>query len=775
MSPMKKSIVSISIGLALSGLAYGQEAPEAEKSGIEIIEVSAQRRSESIQEVPVSMVAVSENDLKNQNLNNLEQLSIAAPGMQMGQDNSFAMRGVGSLVFSQNIDSSVGIAVDDVNYGRPMLAGNLFLDLEQVEVLYGPQGLLFGKNAAAGLLNIRTAKPYLDGVEGMVELEYNQRPTTPNNGTSLITKGVYNTPITSTSAIRFNALYSTQDPVAEYVAADPSANARVDEESVQKAFKVKYLNEISDNLSVYAIADYAENTGIAGLYDRSYRELGEGTAYTDVLTADGVTAGEDNLTYVSDGEYYRDLENGGAQISVTYLADSGFEFINVASWKYYDLDQQVDTDYLSIDGLNVNTSMTDYDQYSNEFRVVLPVDDKLNGQFGLFYFKSTVDAYGTLRGSAGVPGFPMCFAPVDSCTYKNFDLSLLGRDIESEMDTTSYAVFGQFDYQITDALTLIAGARVTRDEVELDLLTGADGDKYIVNLGGVAGEYNPEPAKNTNFTWKLGAKFKLSDKVMTYGSVTTGYKAPGFNDSVASELVPLEIKEETSINYELGIKSILLDGDMTFNATLFRQEFENYQVENFDAAAQTFYVQNAAELTTQGAEISIEYALTDDLTLSNTTSLIDSTFDDFPGAQCYPGQTGCTTTESGASVFNAKGKSTPLSADITTNTQLEYFFEIGDALAFVQGNWYYRDEINFKVNQAPGTQLDAINQFGLTAGLSFDNGWSVSVFCKNCTDERVPTFIDFEPGDYESGVATYIQAWGFNSVRTIGLKTSYEF
>lgn len=167
------------------------------------IVVTAQRRSESLQSVPVSVTAITADALSSRNLNDLTQISTAAPSLQIGADNTFSVRGVGTLAFAQTIDSSVAVALDDVNLGRPYLAGSLFNDVERVEVLNGPQGLLFGKNASAGLLNVVTTRPRLGEWGSITDLEFGKRatPGTSNGDAwSVIARETLNIPFGETSA-----------------------------------------------------------------------------------------------------------------------------------------------------------------------------------------------------------------------------------------------------------------------------------------------------------------------------------------------------------------------------------------------------------------------------------------------------------------------------------------------------------------------------------------------------------------------------------------------
>jgi iron complex outermembrane receptor protein len=450
------------------------------------------------------------------------------------------------------------------------------------------------------------------------------------------------------------------------------------------------------------------------------------------------------------------------------------QIVNIAAWRFFDRDQNLDSDFSSDNGTDVNSNDSSFDQFSNELRYVLPAEGDLTGQFGLFYFKSQYDQDSVLLVNDGPPSFPFCVGavaepgPPPACNVSND--AFLGRDALISLDTESMAAFGQVDYRVNDEALVFVGARLTRDELDLDLVNNRG--NYFVNLA-TPGEV-VESTSNTNFSFKVGGQYDLADNAMIFASYGEGYKAPGFNDGNIPGL-SLTVEEETSETIEIGIRSQFLDNRLTANATFFMTDFDNYQAQSFSPAAESFIIQNAATVEAQGLELDLSLAATEDLTLNWTASFLDSVFGDFPGVECYPGQTepaSCGTD----GTFNAEGLNTPVSAELTSTVQGVYEFAVGENMdGFVEANWYYRSEINYSQNGAPDTELDAVNVYGLSAGVMTENGWRFSIFCRNCTDEKMPTAISLAPGDANDGISTAVQTWGFNSVRSIGATVSYEF
>lgn len=193
----------------------------------------------------------------------------------------------------------------------------------------------------------------------------------------------------------------------------------------------------------------------------------------------------------------------------------------------------------------------------------------------------------------------------------------------------------------------------------------------------------------------------------------------------------------------------------------------------FDAAISQSVIQNAASLSSTGVELSITAMPFESLTVNGGATLMDSQFDSFPGAACYPQQPDCD--ENGT--FDAAGLTPPTAAKFTSTASATYDFELPlDGYGFVTLNYYHRDPVNYLISNAPQTRIGNVDQFGLNIGVRLDNGWDITLFCKNCTDEKVPVATGIDAGDSaQYGTTSVVQSWGFNSVRNIGLRVSYGF
>ncbi|MGQ3046515.1 MAG: TonB-dependent receptor [Niveispirillum sp.] len=765
------SVSTAALALPAMAIEAASAAPQAGDLVLEEIIVTAQRREESIQDVPVAVTVITADALASRQIDSAAEIYLAAPSVQFGGEGDFSIRGVGTLSFAPSLESSVAIAVDDVNLGRPGLGVGTFDDVARIEALSGPQGLLFGKNASSGLINIVTQRPELGTFGGSLDLETTVRDTTPGNGTGVVARGTLNIPVGENSALRVNTRYSYQNPIAKNIGPGP-----VDENTRDKGVRFKFLSQPADSLEIYLIGEYGERTGRPG---QAFREVRSNSELYGAIIADGITPGPDNLYYSSDGRTFSDGEQGGLQGTIAYWFENDWQLSNIAAWKYSKLNSNLDTDYVSRDFLNTNHASGVYSQFSNELRLSIPASSRINGQVGLYYFQIKDQAAQQLGGMLGLPpfvlaGFPFCVnppatvpGPPPNCPVDN-DFAL-GRDSSVDLNSKSYAAFGQLNFEVTDQLTLLGGARVTRDEVRQTVAQMQLGS-YGIALG-APGTFRGEVG-NTNFTWKLGGQYDVTSEVMLYGFYARGYKGPALADVASAPGGSLRVVEpETNNNVEAGMKATFLDRKLMLNLAAFQSNYSNYQSQTFNLELQTFVLQNAGSLRSRGLEAQLIARPVRGLTLNAGATVVDAIFRDFPGAECYPGQPDCPTGS-----FNAAGQRLPASAKFTSTVQGMYEFPVSNGYdMFLEANWYHRSSINFTVNGAPSALIGPADFFGASVGFNTDN-IRVSLFCKNCFDERVPTGLILWAGDAaNTGLQTTSQAFGESSVRNIGLSISYRF
>lgn len=749
-------------------------APEADDADNGEIIVTAQRRSENVMKVPVSVTVVSADALQKNGINDLASVTKLAPSLQAGQDNSFSIRGVGTASFANTVESSVTQMVDDVVLGSRNFAANGFYDIERVEVLNGPQGLLFGKNASAGVINITSTRPKLGENTVSFDSELTSRYRSGKDGLGAQLRATANLAIGENTALRVNGLYSHQDSVTRYVKTGPG---RTESDNEQIAVRAKLLTEITPDVQLYLIGDYSKKTGTTGSYSYTYRALGAGSQYGALLTGAGVTPGPRNLDAAVNAPFYRDLKTGGVQGKLTWALANGWEISNITAWKTFSISQTFDSDHTPANYFDSNGGTNKFNQFSNELRLALPSSNALSGQVGLFYYHSSDVFAGGRGGNNGfpsflLPNFPFCVgattlgAPPAACPVSN--VSFLGQDFAGKISNESLAAFGQFTYQVSDQLKLIAGGRYTHDKASLDLTENTR--NYFVTLGVKNNRYSGTTTAD-NFSWKVGFDYQPSAETLIYGFYGHGYKGPGFSNAAPAPNVSLAVRPEISKGGEIGIKQSLLDNRVNLSIAGFYTRFENLQVQAFDSALRTVVLGNAGKSTTKGIDISASARVADGLTLSASASIIDAKYNSYPGRQCYPGQVSASCTATGT--FDASGLQIPLAAKFTSVIGASYERPISDSLKLTADlSYYHRSKL--LVDYAPGSTIPGWDTIGASFGFKGAN-WNAAVFCKNCFNEMRPISIETEPGDGLIGVTTYIQRWNFDSVRTIGLRFGFGF
>lgn len=749
----------------------------------EEIVVTAQRRSENVLRVPLSVTVVGGEALEQRGATNLTAVTRLAPSLQVAQDNTFSVRGVGTSSFATTVEASVSQVVDDVVLGSKEFAANAFYDVTRVEVLNGPQGLLFGKNASAGLVNITTTRPKLGKTEVIADAELVSRHRDVKDGFGYQMRGTVNVPIGENSALRLNAIWSDQDSITY-----PRVNAAVrnDIDLTNLGLRGKFLYEPNDSLSIYVIGDYNRQRGISGRYDVTFRQFGTGSQYP----ARGFIAGRENLQYFSEAPNFRDAETGGAQANINLTLPSGVELSSITAWKRADVSFQFDSDNTPVNFFSFNQASQVYNQYSQELRVALPAGNRLTGQAGLYYYRSTGKVNGFRGGNNGVPdaaaiGFPFCIGatvtagPPPACSVSN--RSFLGQDYDYSLKQDSYAAFGQLTYGITDTFRLSAGARLTHEKASIDMRENFG--NYFVTLG-VRRNVTNQTTDYTDLSYKFGAEWQVTPNLMLYGFYGEGYKGPGFSNTSPAVGANLRVRPEISRGGEIGAKGRALNGGLTFSVSAFYTKFDDLQVQSFVQALRTFVLSNAATASTRGVDLSVQARPTKGLTISASASYIDAKFDDYPGAQCYPTQTtnGCRANVNSSDptfvgVFNAAGYQLPLSARFTTTIGAEYATPIANDLDFELGGGLYH-----RSPQSAGLgamfDIPTWDTIDLRAGLR-GKSWNVSLFCKNCTNEIRPISIGSDGGDANPvagpPVLTLGQRFSFESVRTLGVRFGVNF
>jgi iron complex outermembrane recepter protein len=771
-TPLYAAIVSGSV--LLSGVAQAQMLEE--------VVVTAQKRTESLQDVPISITAVSGDKMAENGVFKIEDLQTFTPNLSMtetGISTQIYVRGIGTgnnAAFEQ----SVGTYVDGIYYGRQQLLRLPFLDLERIEVLRGPQSILFGKNSIAGALNMTTAKP-TDQLEGRVSVNYS-----PDGDISEFI-GVVSGPLTESLSGRLVARKYDESGWMENTLTGDDELER-DDTAIRGALRW----EPNDNLRVDFKAEWnefnSEGRQIEIIQDDPARlddpeAPAPGATFAQILTGlgypDAITEARQNNKRQADTGDKSENDVQNYTLNIDY-AIGDMTLTAVTGYVTYELEELNDLDFVGAPVFE-GPGKEDYDQFSQEIRLASPGGETLDWIVGGFYQSSelTYDADITIFEDS-VLGFNPLAGPLLGTTAD--------RVYEAESDL--WAVFAQATWNFSDFWSLTLGGRYTEEEKEatrvmniLDTDTGEITTNPISptvwRLGfGVDNEqygdgHNLEGDRDESiFTPLVNVQWEATDEIMAYASWSTGFKSGGF-DASASLASSWEFEEEEATTYELGAKTTWLDGAAEVNVALYRTEYDDLQTSQFDGQL-GFVVGNAKETVVQGLELDGRWALTDNLVMGYGAAYLDHEFKDFKNGNCYNRQVPDGDVVDGVTLCDYTGKRGQYTPKWTGNLSFSHTYPLTSSLE-LQSNFdiSYKGEQNTHVNLDPQWEVDDLTLMNLRVGV-YSSNWDVAVLVQNLSDEQQFTYVGNTPLSATSfGTNTF---YSFMSrPRTTYLQATYHF
>ncbi len=584
---------------AFPAIASAQTTPSetaaASPGGVEEIVVTAQRRAENAQSVPIAITSLSGKTLEDSGYQQLTDLQYVVPGVQYDPTNgaAFQIRGVGSTSFDFSNEKSVNVVVDDVVMDAQRDNGLIGLeDIKQVEVLFGPQGTLFGKNSTSGVISVTTNNPVLNKFSLKLNASYGER-------NDRIVNGTINLPLGQNAALRVSAFEQGQDGKGEYVTLHRNLG-RVEEYGT----RAKLLWEPASNLEVVLAGDYEHHVdtsirvpvgGPAGT-NPSGNTYAPSAAVTNAEIAAGVTPGPENASDAEGSIGGIKTENASVSLHVRYQLGRD-TITSITAYRGTQYFNKTPADLLPLN-LNAyipyNTGDLNTRKFSEELHLASPTGGFVEYLLGGFYNRLSANQtqlqWGTLGllPSAGPAYFPVSGA-VDPQTG-----ALLGNTADFNAHNQTFAAFGQLKFNFTPQFSLVFGGRYSHDGNDQTIsyfntpsapitgtnavfLTGlpiAPGVTYQVVGNAPAAGYRTGSLSGDKFTYRIAPEFKLNRDVMLYASYSTGYK-PGGIAYVGNNYDPYH--PETVKAWEVGVKSELLDHKLRLNADAYLENFTNFQ------------------------------------------------------------------------------------------------------------------------------------------------------------------------------------------------------
>lgn len=736
---------------ALDGTTPGKPESAEDPTQVGDIVVTAQRREENVQDVPVAVSVVSGDALARRGSTDISDLQALAPSVAFAQgnelrNNSIRIRGVGTDVFTTGIEPSVSTVIDGVVLQRPGSAFTDLGDIERVEVLRGPQGTLFGKNSSAGVVNVITRSPsfgsFSGSVSGLVAEDNEYR-----------LNGAVGGPLAENIAFRLAAFYRTQDGVVRNRRTNDTLND-------QEAFgaRLKLSLRASDRLTVQFSGDYSKlNSNVGALPIRVATD-------NPKALSTGTPVGPGNDQVNLDVQPFVDQENYGGSVTVDYeLGD--YTLTSITAYREFSNVSDVDLDgtqaQLVLSNFNIESSKTT----TQEVRLTSPKSDTFDFVLGAYYFD------GSVFNLLNRPGLNIASAAVvsinpDGTLNRTSPYGLLAGF--STVFSENISAFGQANLHLGDRLTLTGGLRYLREKQRLEFTR-----PQSAFFNGTAA-----PATNPAFTppdgrfeddrliGKGAVTFEATDDLTLYASYSTGYKSEGITSSLgltAAQNAVQPAPAETSELIEGGVKMRLFDRRLTLNLTAFRTTFKDYQAQVYNAAVGLNIITSAGKVEIPGFEVEFQANPFEGFTLNGGVTYLDAKFKDLPFGPCFSGQTvaqGCVPTLiNGAtvSVQNLNGKPFIVAPDWRFTLSGRYGREVAAGTeAFVQLDYRWQDKIIFEISQNPFMRQREYGVADLIAGVNFGDGrYEISTFAKNLFDLQYVSNV--VPNGASGGANSYIQ------------------
>jgi len=561
----------------------------ASTRSIEEVVVTAQRRTESLQDVPIAVTVLTQANLTSAGVSGTDQLQATVPGLTITRNHGSAitvLRGIGTTDSNASGESSVAYYVDGVYRISPNAQIMDFNNVERIEVLRGPQGTLFGRNATGGLIQVITKDPSQE-FSSDLSLGYGSYKTFTGN--AYVTGG-----ITDTLAIDFAGYFKDQGRGMGRNLYDGSDVLTEDAHMVRS----KLLWEPSESTALKLALDYSKNEGDFG----NVRQPLPGTFAGGIGVRMGYS-GDYRTVNLNYSPQYK-LENYGIDLQVRHNFRE-MSFKSITSYRRDNVFQNMDTDGTPFSIIGALPFDFETDTYTQEFQLLSDSDSPLQWIAGIYYLNSDVTA-----NPARLAGD---FGAIDII------------DILNTQETESYSVFGEVSYEITENTKVTLGARFTEDERRLHghtVLIYEDGSSMPLPYYDVSEKWS-EP------TWRALLDHRLNDQVMVYTSYVRGFKSGVFNGVVSGASPTPPVEPEIIDSYEVGMKSDLMEGQLRVNLAAFYYKWENQQFLSSGGGAivQLF---NAAESSAHGVEGELSMHITDRFSVSASASWLDANYDKFP-------------------------------------------------------------------------------------------------------------------------------------------------
>ena len=780
-STIKKYFSVLAASMVALALSNAAPAQDTGAGLLEEIVVTAQKREQSLQDVPISVNVMTGNKINEAGINNIENLSAYVPNLIMsetGIGNNIYIRGIGSGI-NPGVEQSSAMFVDGIHYGRGQLYRAPLFDMARVEVLRGPQSILFGKNAISGAISVITAQP-TDEFEGMVSALY--EPDHEEQELTLVLSG----PIGESAAGRLAVRKRDMDGYISnpFLSADEPDR---DELTIRGTFRWDVTDRFDATLK-YERNEFDVTGRQVEIIDDTSLAPG-GLPYSQIqvlLFGQDPTALDVSQDFArSSNADFSKNEADNITLTLNYNFANDVQLTAITGYLEYEFSELCDCDFSSAVVLEAPLD-EEYEQFSQELRLVSPGGANLDWIVGAFFQsneQSSPDVTSFPSNSIVGPAVELVF-DLPAGTGALFNGTGATRSFTQETD--SWSTFGQITWNASDVFRLNLGLRYTDEQKDgarsvilaeefggapitptSDLLRWATATALYAQAlqVQVAGHDLSGSRDDTSTDFSVVAQWDASDSVMLYGSVASGFKAGGFDTrsnktpTASSFSIPnpaggfiiapgtltdgtFEFEDETALSYEIGAKMRLAGGRADLNLAAFFTEFEDLQISQFDGGV-GFNVGNAAEADIKGLELDGRWQISDKFGMYGSIALLDFEFTKWDEGVCYVGEPD----QNPNGTCSRTGATNQYVADYSGTLGLDFFVPVGSSLEFRAAlDVNFTDDYFTAQNNDPLTIQDSYAKVNLRLALGGQDGkWEIAILGRNLTDEVVVPYTNPVP------------------------------
>lgn len=752
--PRHKGVIVSVLALAVSHAAYAQDqvsatsTPSASAAAAndgqsaasatgtptaagEIV-VTARFRNEKLRDVPIAISVVSGATATSQNLNNIQDIARVLPAVnfrtgQSNKDRTIFIRGVGTIATSPGVESSVSTVLDGVVLVRPGQMTFDLLDLERLEVLRGPQGTLFGKNASAGVVNIVTKTPDRTP-EHILDLGAYQ-------GGEYRAQALISGPLTGNTEYSLGGFYGKYRGNVYNLADGHHVNGYE-----RYGVRGKLVLHPTEDIRVLLIGDYThswDNTPTA-VYASSSRVafptnvVTPSLAFQNALVAQGTPPSGDNKTINSTFDSHVKDRNYGVSANVEWTLGD-YTVTSISAWRGWRNHQFPDWDGHNVLAAGVPQGVDDgqvrFHQVSQELRLASPRGGLIDYVLGLYFLNAKTDEIYSRSVTQLVGGAPVANRGVARYGVNSFN----------------YAAFGEANVHPTDKLTFLVGARVIKDHLSFYETRVSD---TATGVPGIRPSFSATPASTGVVDWsgRAGVQYKITPRMTGYFTVSRGYKGPAFNPFFNQQAFDTAaLKPETSLSYELGLKGSILNGLIDTSLAGFITHYDGFQANYNDVylGAPVLRLINAGKVSSKGVEFDVTAHPLRGLNLTVAGSRLNAKIDSFA---CPAGATNC---------VSINGQPLPYAPKWKVSGNASYQIPLTNELKLeLQSDYTYQTKTQYSLSETPDTIQPAYGIWNASIGLIDRRNWEAHLVVKNIADKHYSSFLSY--GVYSVGVARFV-------------------